>query len=78
MVYAKSLTANQKPGNLKFCPPFYKRFLIGWNPEGISKKGEASGLSKKSEYLEKAIKLIKMNNFTKFIKLYQGHHSNVY
>ena len=51
MVYAKSLTANQKPGNLKFCPPFYKRFLIGWNPEGISKKGETSGLSKNQKWI---------------------------
>ena len=31
MAYEESQTANQKPGNLKFCAPLNERTLIGQN-----------------------------------------------
>ena len=32
--HCRNQTANQKPGNLKYCTPFNERTLIGQNPGG--------------------------------------------
>ena len=37
-MFAEFQTANQKPGNLKFCATFNERTPIGRNPVGIFKK----------------------------------------
>ena len=60
MAYAESRTANQKPGNLKFCAPFNEQTLIGLNLIwDIQKEGErvhyAEIKSVHSGYLDKAI-----------------------
>ena len=47
MAYAKSRTADQKPGNLKFCAPFNEITSIGLNVVGIIKMREKSRLSRK-------------------------------
>jgi len=48
VVYAESRTANQKPQIVKFCAPFNGITLLSWNPVGISKKREKSGLAEVS------------------------------